>query len=122
MIKIEDPIGPWKLVYVDWESGLPPGGEGSYNAFLVVFDRFSKTCILLPCHKDDIAMDTSFLIWNRVLSWTLIFTNIISDRYLKFNSALWTNLHQLFGTKLFSSTTYHPQTDGLSERIIKTLE
>ncbi|MBW0574587.1 hypothetical protein O181_114302 [Austropuccinia psidii MF-1] len=51
-----------------------------------------------------------------------MFTNIISDRDPKFTSALWTNLHQLFGTKLSFSTAYHPQTDGLAERMIQTLE
>ncbi|MBW0561064.1 hypothetical protein O181_100779 [Austropuccinia psidii MF-1] len=67
-------------------------------------------------------MDTALLIWNRVVSWTRICTKIISDRDPKFTSALLTNLHQLFGTKLSFSTAYHPQTDGLAERMIKTLE
>ncbi|MBW0577350.1 hypothetical protein O181_117065, partial [Austropuccinia psidii MF-1] len=48
--------------------------------------------------------------------------NIISDRDPKFTSALWTNLHRFFGTKLSFSTAYHPQTDGLAERMIQTLE
>ncbi|MBW0558769.1 hypothetical protein O181_098484 [Austropuccinia psidii MF-1] len=67
-------------------------------------------------------MDTSLLIWNRIVSWTGTFTNIISDRDPKFTSVLWTNLHQLFGTNLFSSTAYHPETDGLAETMIQTLE
>ncbi|MBW0559133.1 hypothetical protein O181_098848 [Austropuccinia psidii MF-1] len=67
-------------------------------------------------------MDTDLLIWNRVVSWTGIFTNIISDRDPKFTSALWTNIHQLFGTKLSFSTAYHPQTDCLAGRMIQTLE
>ncbi|MBW0589136.1 hypothetical protein O181_128851 [Austropuccinia psidii MF-1] len=67
-------------------------------------------------------MDTAPLIWNRVVSWTGIFTNIISDRDPKFTSALWTNLHKIFGTKLSFSTAYHPQTHGLAERMIQTLE
>ncbi|MBW0493553.1 hypothetical protein O181_033268 [Austropuccinia psidii MF-1] len=48
--------------------------------------------------------------------------NIISERDLKFTSALWTNLHRFFGTKLSFSTAYHPQKDGLAERMIQTLE
>ncbi|MBW0582094.1 hypothetical protein O181_121809 [Austropuccinia psidii MF-1] len=36
--------------------------------------------------------------------------------------ALWTNLHQLFETQLSFSTAYHPQTDGLAQRMIQTLE
>ncbi|MBW0585121.1 hypothetical protein O181_124836 [Austropuccinia psidii MF-1] len=78
--------------------------------------------IFLPFHKNDTAMDTALLIWNRVVSWTGIFINIIRDRDPKFTQAVWTNLHQLFGTKLSFSTAYHPQTDGLAERMIQTLE
>ncbi|MBW0585787.1 hypothetical protein O181_125502 [Austropuccinia psidii MF-1] len=113
MIKIQEPSRPWEIVHMDWVTGLPPGGDRSYNACLVIVDRFSKTPIFLPCHKDDTAMDTALLIWNRVVSWTGIFTNIISDRDLKFTSELWTNLYQFFGTKLSFSTAYHPQTDAL---------
>ncbi|MBW0550888.1 hypothetical protein O181_090603 [Austropuccinia psidii MF-1] len=67
-------------------------------------------------------MDTAILIWNRFISHTGLFKNIISDRDPKFTSALWTNIHTLLGTKLSFSTAYHSQTDGLAERMIKTLE
>ncbi|MBW0510604.1 hypothetical protein O181_050319 [Austropuccinia psidii MF-1] len=122
MIKIQEPGKPWKILHMDWVTVPPPGGDISYNAFLVIVDRFSKTPIFLPCHKDHTAMYTALLIWNRVISWTGIFSNMICDGDAKFTSALWTNLHQLFGTKLFFSTTYHPQIDGLAERMIKNWE
>ncbi|MBW0485900.1 hypothetical protein O181_025615 [Austropuccinia psidii MF-1] len=67
-------------------------------------------------------MGTALLIWNRVVSWTGTFTNIKNDRDPSFSSATWTNLHQLFGTKLSFSIAHHPQTDGLGERMIQTLE
>ncbi|MBW0577327.1 hypothetical protein O181_117042 [Austropuccinia psidii MF-1] len=67
-------------------------------------------------------MDTDLLPWSRVISHTGLFKNIISDRDPKFKSALWTNLDRFFGTKLSSSTAYHPQKEGLAERIIQTLE
>ncbi|MBW0542649.1 hypothetical protein O181_082364 [Austropuccinia psidii MF-1] len=66
-------------------------------------------------------MDAALLLWNRVVSWTGIFTKIISYRDPKFTSALWKNLHQLFRTKLPFSTAYHPQTDFLAEIMIQTL-
>ncbi|MBW0486092.1 hypothetical protein O181_025807 [Austropuccinia psidii MF-1] len=122
MIKIQEPSRPWEIVHMNWVTGLPPGGDRSYKFCLVIVDRFSKTPIFLPCHKDDTAMGTALLIWNTLISLTCIFTNIISDRDPKFTSALWTNLHQLVGTKLSFSTAYHPQTDGLAERMIQTLE
>ncbi|MBW0570721.1 hypothetical protein O181_110436 [Austropuccinia psidii MF-1] len=67
-------------------------------------------------------MDTALLLWSRIIPHTAFFKDIISDRDPKFTSALWTNLHRLFGTKLSFSTKYHPQTDGLAERMIQTLE
>ncbi|MBW0581286.1 hypothetical protein O181_121001 [Austropuccinia psidii MF-1] len=56
MIKIQEPGRPWEIVHMDWVTGLPPGGDRSYNAFLVIVDRFSKTPIFIPCHKDDTAI------------------------------------------------------------------
>ncbi|MBW0464788.1 hypothetical protein O181_004503 [Austropuccinia psidii MF-1] len=47
---------------------------------------------------------------------------MISDRNPKLTSALLTNLHTFFGTKLSFSMAYHPQTDGLAERMIQILE
>ncbi|MBW0568919.1 hypothetical protein O181_108634 [Austropuccinia psidii MF-1] len=93
MMKIQGPSILWEIVHMDWATGLPPGGNRSYNSFLVIADRFSKTPIFSPCHNDDTAMDTALLIWNRVVSWTGIFTNIISERDPKFTSALWTNIN-----------------------------
>ncbi|MBW0528978.1 hypothetical protein O181_068693 [Austropuccinia psidii MF-1] len=78
--------------------------------------------MFLPFHKDDTAMDTAIMIGNKAISHTDIFQKIKSDRDPKFTSALWKNLHNLFGTKLSFATAYHPQTDGLAERMIQTLE
>ncbi|MBW0578593.1 hypothetical protein O181_118308 [Austropuccinia psidii MF-1] len=122
MIHIQEPKSPWEVVHMDWVTALPPSGDKSYNACLVIVDRYSKTPIFLPCHKDDTAMDTALLLWSRVISHTGLFKNIISDRDPKFTSALWTNLHRFFGTKSSFSAAYHPQTDGLAERMIQTLE
>ncbi|MBW0472084.1 hypothetical protein O181_011799 [Austropuccinia psidii MF-1] len=75
-------------------------------------------------HMDwyDAAMNTALLIWNRVVSFTGIFTEILSDRDPKLASALWKDLHSSFGTKLSFSTAYHPQADGLAEKMIQALE
>ncbi|MBW0492342.1 hypothetical protein O181_032057 [Austropuccinia psidii MF-1] len=107
---------------MDWVTEVPPSGDKSYKACLVILDRYSKTPIFLPCHKDDTAMDKVLLLWSRGISHTGLFDNIISDRDPNFTSELWTNLHRLFGTKLSFSTAYHPQTDGLAERMIQPSE
>ncbi|MBW0511693.1 hypothetical protein O181_051408 [Austropuccinia psidii MF-1] len=88
MIPIQEPKSPWEFVHINWVTALSPSGERSCNACLVILDRFIKTTIFLPCHKDDTAMDTALDLWNRVISHTGLFNNIISEREPKFTSAL----------------------------------
>ncbi|MBW0517277.1 hypothetical protein O181_056992 [Austropuccinia psidii MF-1] len=120
MRRIQEPSRPWEHFELDWGTGLPPGGYKSYDSFTGIVNRFRKTPIFFSCHKDDTAMDTALLILNRVVSWTGIFTNIISKRYLKSTSELWKNLQHIYGTKLSFSIAYHAQADGLAERMIQS--
>ncbi|MBW0538818.1 hypothetical protein O181_078533 [Austropuccinia psidii MF-1] len=97
MIKMQEPSRPWEILHMDCVTGLPPGGDKSYNTGLVIFDRFGKTPIFLPCQKDDTAMYTALLHYGQTLT-------------------------NYFGTKLSFLIAYHPQTNGLAERMIQTLE
>jgi transposase InsO family protein len=46
----------------------------------------------------------------------------VSDRGSQFTSHCWEHLHKGLGTSLIRSTAYHPQTDGLIERVNVVLE
>ncbi|MBW0482727.1 hypothetical protein O181_022442 [Austropuccinia psidii MF-1] len=105
-----------------WVTGLVPGGKENFNAFLIIADRFRKSGMCLPCHKEDTAMNTALLFWNNIISTCGVPKIIISDRDLIFTSEFWTNLYDMLGTKIAFSTTYHPKTDVLAERMIQTME
>ncbi|MBW0482204.1 hypothetical protein O181_021919 [Austropuccinia psidii MF-1] len=121
MIKIQEPRKPWETVHMDWAAGLQPGGDRSYNACLVIVDRFSKTPIFLPCQKDEKAMDTALLIWNRVILWTGIFKiSLVTE--IPSSTQHYGKISTFFGTILSFSTAYHTQTEGIAERMIQTLE
>ncbi|MBW0519866.1 hypothetical protein O181_059581 [Austropuccinia psidii MF-1] len=107
---------------MDWVTALLPSGDKSYNSCLVILERYRKTPILLPSNEYYTAMNTDLLLWNRVISHTGLFKNIISDRNTKLKSEFWTNIDRLFGTKLSFSEAYHPPTDRLAERMIQNLE
>ncbi|MBW0589363.1 hypothetical protein O181_129078 [Austropuccinia psidii MF-1] len=107
---------------MDWVTGIVPGDKVNFNACLIIVDRLRKIMRCLPCHKEDTAMDTALLFCNNIISTCGAPKIIIRDRDPKFTSEFWTNLYDILGTKLEFSTACHPQTDGLSERIIQTLE
>ncbi|MBW0466271.1 hypothetical protein O181_005986 [Austropuccinia psidii MF-1] len=119
---IEEPKHPWETINMDWAMGLVPGGKENLNAFLIIVDGFSKSVGRLPCHNEDTAIDTALLIWNNLISTCGVPKIIFSYRDPKFTSEFWPNLYEMLGTKLAFSMAYHPQTDGLAERMIQTME
>ncbi|MBW0482111.1 hypothetical protein O181_021826 [Austropuccinia psidii MF-1] len=65
---IEEPKNPQETINMNWVTGLVPGGKENFNAFLVIVYRLSKRVRCLPCHKEDIEMDTALLFWNNIIS------------------------------------------------------
>ncbi|MBW0467268.1 hypothetical protein O181_006983 [Austropuccinia psidii MF-1] len=107
---------------MNWVTGPLPGGKENFNAFLVIVDRYTQDVRCLPCHKEEKAMDTELLFWESIISTceSPKIISIVGDP--KFTSEFWTNIFYMVGTKLAFSTAYHPQTDGLAERMIQTME
>ncbi|GJZ35788.1 putative reverse transcriptase domain-containing protein, partial [Tanacetum coccineum] len=59
---------------------------------------------------------------NRIVARHGIPVSIICDRDGRFTSNFWRSFQKALGIDLSMSTTYHPETDGQSERTIQTLE
>ncbi|MBW0466978.1 hypothetical protein O181_006693 [Austropuccinia psidii MF-1] len=118
----EEPKHPWETINMECLTGPVPGGKESFNAFLVIVDRYSKSVRCLPCHKEGTAMDTALLFWNNIISTSGVPKIIISDRDPKLTSEFWTNFYDMLGTKLAFSTVYYSKTGGLAKRMIQTME
>ncbi|KAI3462633.1 hypothetical protein Pfo_019296 [Paulownia fortunei] len=114
------PDRPWEFITMDFISALPKS-EG-FRSIMVVVDRFSKYGTFIPCSRDCTAEEAARAFFKNVVKYWGLPRNIVSDRDLRFTGRLWTELFKLLGSKLCFSTSFHPQTDGQTERVNSLLE
>jgi hypothetical protein len=96
--------------------------SGGCNVILVVVDRFTKYAHFLPLKHPFTAHQVVVLLLDSVVKLHGIPKTMLSDRDRIFLSNVWKSLFSLLGSKLLHSTTYHPQTDGQTERVNQCLE
>nr|GEU32420.1 putative reverse transcriptase domain-containing protein [Tanacetum cinerariifolium] len=92
------------------------------DAIWVVVDRLTKSSYFLPVCKDFLISRLADIFQQEIVRLHGTPTSIVSDRDPHFMSRFWKGLQNAWGTRLKFSTTFHPETDGQTERTIQTLE
>lgn len=114
------PDEAWQVISMDFIEGLPRSGR--YNCILVVVDKFSRYAHFIPLAHPFSASDVAMAFMDNVFKLHSLPEQIVSDRDRIFNSLFWRQLFHLTGTSLNMSSSYHPETDGQSERVNQCLE
>jgi hypothetical protein len=78
--------------------------------------------VLIPTVSTVSAKETARLYFNFVYCRHGLARKIVSDRYVRFTGSFWRELHRLLQLRLAMSSSFHPQTDGQTERANRTLE
>jgi len=118
---LDIPEWKWEKISMDFVTGLPKSVK-NHDAIWVIVDRLTKSAHFLPIRMTLNIDQLAQLYVKEIVRLHGVPTSIVSDRDPRFISRFWKSLHVAMGTKLNFSTTYHPQTDGQSERTIQTLE
>jgi len=106
---------------MDFITQLPMTKQG-HDAIVVFVDRLTKRAHFQSMHTTATAPEVAKIFFTTVFKNHGLPKVIISDRDAKFTSKFWKALFQQLGTKLAMSTAFHPQTDGQTERMNRTLE
>jgi hypothetical protein len=114
------PSKKWESIGIDFVTQLPCTDSG-FDAVMVVVDRLSKLVHFIPTTTTATAADTARLFVDNVVKAHGLPAAIVSDRDSKFTSKFWQAVCALFGIKQAMSTSFHPQTDGQTERMVRVL-
>jgi transposase InsO family protein len=113
------PTSVWSDISMDIIEGLPK--VGGKSVILLVVDRFSKYVHFIALRHPYSAETVASVFFSEVVRLHGLPSTIVSDRDPVFTSTFWTTFFKLMGTKLHMSSAFHPQSDGQTEAVNKTI-
>jgi transposase InsO family protein len=85
-------------------------------------DQLTKLTHFIPVKTTYSSQQLAELYMLRIVCLNGVPKKIVSDKGTQFTSKFWERLHETLDTQLCFSSSYHPQTDGQTERANKILE
>jgi transposase InsO family protein len=106
---------------MDFIVGLPWTQSG-YDSIWVIVDQLTKVAHFIPVKTTYSGPQLAELYMSRIVCLHRVPKKIVSDRGTQLTSKFWERLHETLDTQLCFSSSYHPQTDGQTERVNQILE
>ncbi|GKA40986.1 putative reverse transcriptase domain-containing protein [Tanacetum coccineum] len=121
LVQPEIPIWKWERITMDFVTKLPKTSSG-HDTIWVIVNRLTKSAHFIPTRETDSMETLTRFYIKEIVSRYGVPISIISNRDSHFTFRFWQSLQSALGTQLDMSTSYHPETDGQSERTIQTLK
>ena len=99
-----------------------PWTQQRHDAVWVIVDRLTKSAYFLAVQMTFTLEEFFRLYIREIVRLPRVSFSIVSDRDPRFTTHFWKNFQKAVGTQLTMNTTFHPQTDGQSEKTIQILE
>jgi hypothetical protein len=115
------PTWKWDDISMDFILGLPLTARKKDSIWVIV-DRLTKTAHFIAIHTIYSVQHYAELYIDQIVRLHGIPKTIIFDQRTQFVARFWEQLHECLGTKLIRSSSYHPQTDGQTERVNQIVE
>jgi IS30 family transposase len=111
-------IPAWKLddISMDFIVGLPLTPR-KHDSIWVIVDRLTKIAHFIPVHTTFSVERYAEIYIDLIVRLHGVPKTILSDRGTQFVAHFWAQVHESLGTKLVHSSSYHPQSDGQTERV-----
>jgi len=109
------PDAQWDILSVDFVVEVLE--SSGHDAAMTVIDSISKRVHFVPTHTTVTAEGAARLFLHHGLPKC-----VVSNRGPQFVASFTKELYRLLGIRLSSSTAWHPQTDGQTERINQKLD
>jgi transposase InsO family protein len=106
---------------MDFIMGLPRT-QPRYDSIWVIVERLTKEAHFIPVMMTYSGPQLAEMYMSRIVCLHGVPKKIVSDRGTQFTLMFWERLHEAMDTQLNFSSTYHPQTDGQTERVNQILE
>ena len=108
-------VQKWQEVSIDFVTNLPV--VNNFDSIMTVIDKATWMTHLIPCSKTVTVQETAQYYFKPIARLQGVTKFIYTARGTQFTSKFWKELRGLFGTGVRFSTAFHPQTQGLMERI-----
>lgn len=115
------PLQRWQDLSLDFVSGFGPGDDPRNEEILVVLDRLTKMCHLIPTSSHIKSDDLAQLLLRHVFSLHGFPLTIVSDQDKLLRPVVWGAYRDLWDIESRFAVRNHPQTDGQTERTIRAI-